>query len=173
MKSKIIWLTGLSGSGKTTLSNYLAKKLSKKKYKVKKIDGDVFRKKNKENSFTKKNIIKNNLAVINFIKIIWKKYDFIIVSVISPLKKTRFKASKQFGKNYIEVYTKCNIKELIRRDTKNLYKKAKKNLIKNLIGYNSSIKYENSSHKKLIVYTAKETVKKSANKIIKKLNLGQ
>ena len=173
MKSKIIWLTELSGSGKTTLSNYLAKELSKKKYKAKKVDGDVFRKKNKKNSFTKKNIIKNNLAVIDYIKIIRKKYDFIIVSVISPLKKTRSKAFNQFGENYIEVYTKCNIKELIRRDTKGLYKKAKKNLIKNLIGYNSSIKYENSSHKKLIVYTAKETIKTSANKIINKLNLEQ
>ena len=45
MKSKIIWFTGLSGSGKTTLSNYIFKKLKNKKFKVKKIDGDVFRKK--------------------------------------------------------------------------------------------------------------------------------
>ena len=45
MESKIIWLTGLSGSGKTTLSNYISKKLLAKKFKIKKIDGDTFRKK--------------------------------------------------------------------------------------------------------------------------------
>ncbi len=171
MKSKIIWLTGLSGSGKTTLSNYISKKLVKKNFKIKKIDGDIFRKKNKNNNFTKKNIIQNNLAVIKYIKSIKKKYDFIIVSLISPLKKTRTEAFEQFGDDYLEVYTKCNIKELIRRDTKDLYNKAKKNLIKNLIGYNSSIKYENTKYKKLIVYTAKESIKISANKIIKKLNI--
>ena len=47
MKSKIIWFTGLSGSGKTTLSKYLSNHLKNKKFKVKKIDGDVFRKKKK------------------------------------------------------------------------------------------------------------------------------
>ena len=43
--SKIIWFTGLSGTGKSTLSNSIYKKLIEKKYKVKKIDGDTFRKK--------------------------------------------------------------------------------------------------------------------------------
>ena len=67
MESKIIWFTGLSGSGKTTLANYISKKLKAKKYKIKIIDGDIFRKKNKFNRFTKKSIIKNNLSIINYI----------------------------------------------------------------------------------------------------------
>ena len=89
MESKIIWFTGLSGSGKTTLSNYLSKKLKNKKFRVKKIDGDLFRKKNKSAKFNKSSIIKNNLSIINYVEKIKKKYDFILVSVISPLKKTR------------------------------------------------------------------------------------
>ena len=40
-------------------------------------------------------------------------------------------------------------------------------IIKNLIGYNSRINYENSRHRKIIVRTDKETIKQSANKIIK------
>lgn len=169
MKSKIIWFTGLSGSGKTTLSNYIYKKLKNKKFKVKKIDGDLFRKKSKSAKFTKSSIIKNNLSIINHIDKIEKKYDFILVSVISPLKKTREFARKKFNKHYYEVYTKCNLKELILRDTKNLYAKAKKNIIKNLIGFNSNINYESTNYKKIIVNTAKETVKESSNKIIKKI----
>ncbi len=169
MESKIIWLTGLSGSGKTTLSNYISKILQKKKFKIKKIDGDIFRKKNKTKKFSKKSIIKNNLSIINYIGKIKIKYDYIFVSVISPLKKTRIYAFKKFKKNYFEVYVKCNLNELARRDTKKLYMKAKKNIIKDLIGFNSKINYEKTAYKKIVVNTAKEKIEESANKIIKKI----
>jgi len=169
MKSKIIWLTGLSGSGKTTLSKYIAKKLKLKKFKIKQIDGDIFRKKNKDTKFTKKSIVKNNLSIISYVSKIKDKYDFIIVSVISPLKKTRNVAFKKFKNDYFEVFTKCNLKVLIKRDTKNLYIKAKKKIIKNLIGYNSKIKYENSDHPKTIVNTSNLSIKECVNKVLKKV----
>ena len=168
MKSKIVWFTGLSGSGKTTLSNFISRQL-KKKHKVKKIDGDLFRKKNKIKVFNKKEIIKNNLLIIKYIDKIRNEYDYIIVSVISPLKKTRIRAKKQFGKNYFEVFTKCNLNTLIKRDTKKLYEKARKKIIKNLIGYNSKIKYEKTTYKKIIVNTAIETINQSAEKVLKKI----
>ena len=170
MESKIIWFTGLSGSGKTTLSNYISKKLKKKNFLIKKIDGDIFRKKNKTAKFNKITIIKNNHSIISYIDKIKHRYDFIIVSVISPLKQTRMYAKKKFKKDYFEVYTKCNLKELIKRDTKKLYYKAKKNIIQDLIGFNSFIKYEKTDYKKIIVNTAKETIKQSTNKIMKELN---
>ena len=169
MESKIIWFTGLSGSGKTTLSNYISKHLKKKKFKIKKIDGDIFRKKNKINSFNRANIYKNNLLIINYIDKIKSNYDYLIISVISPLKKTRILAQQKFGRSYFEVYTKCSLNELMKRDTKNLYKKAKMNIIKNLIGFNSKIKYESTNFKKITVNTAKETIRVSANKILKKI----
>ena len=84
--TKILWFTGLSGTGKSTLAKILSSKLSQLNFKVKIIDGDNFRKKNKNNNnFLKNNIIKNNLSIINHVKKIQKKYDFILVSVISPL----------------------------------------------------------------------------------------
>ena len=169
MKSKIIWFTGLSGSGKTTLSNYISIIL-KKKFKILKVDGDTFRKKRKVNSFTKKAIIQNNISIINYINKKKHKYDYLLVSVISPLKKTRVLAHKKFGSNYFEVYTNCSLRELIKRDTKKLYLKAKLKQIDNLIGYNSNIKYEKTTYKKIIVNTGKETIKESSNKILKKIN---
>ena len=42
--AKIVWFTGLSGAGKSTLSNRIFKNYIKKK-KIKRIDGDLFRKK--------------------------------------------------------------------------------------------------------------------------------
>ena len=168
--SKLIWLTGLSGSGKSTLSNQIYKKLKNSKYKVLKIDGDIFRKKTKNiNNFSKKNIIYNNNKIILYVKKLILDFDFIIVSVISPLLVTRKKAKKLFGNKYFEVYVKCGIKELIKRDTKGLYKKAKEKKIKNLIGYNSKIKYEESNYKKIIVNTKRQSILSCTNLVLKKI----
>jgi adenylylsulfate kinase-like enzyme len=169
MKNKILWFTGLSGAGKTTLANIISKKLKKKKFKVKKIDGDLFRKKNKIKKFDKREITNNNFSIIRYVSEIQYKYDYVIVSVISPLRKTRAFAFKKFGKDYFEILTKCKLKTLIDRDTKKLYEKAKKNIIKNLIGYNSKIKYEDTSYKKIIVKTDCETINESTNKILRKI----
>ena len=49
------------------------------------------------------------------------------------------------------------------------YLKAKLKQIDNLIGYNSNIKYEKTKYKKITVNTAKETIKDSGKKIIKKI----
>ena len=168
--TKILWFTGLSGAGKSTLSKILYNKLSKLNFKVRIIDGDTFRAKNKnKNNFSKTNIIKNNLSIINYVRKIEKNYDFILVSVISPLLITRNIARSKFGVNYHEIYVKCKIKTLEKRDTKQLYVRAKKNIIKNLIGYNSNIKYEVSKYKKIIIDTDKLTKFKSINLIIKKI----
>ena len=78
-------------------------------------------------------------------------------------------AKKKFGKNYYEIYTKCRLQELVRRDTKNLYEKARRKIIKDLIGFNSKIKYESTYYKKITVNTADETIKESVNKILKKI----
>ena len=168
--TKILWFTGLSGAGKSTLSKILYNKLLKLNFKVKIIDGDTFRLKNKnKNNFSKNNIIRNNLSIINHVKKIEKKYDFILVSVISPLLITRNIARNKFGKNYFEIYVKCKIKTLEKRDTKNLYARAKKNIINNLIGYNSNITYEVSGYKKITINTDKLSKFKSINIIIKKI----
>ena len=167
---KILWFTGLSGSGKSTLSKEIFNKLNQKNLKSIRIDGDSFRNKKKyKKSFSKKNIIINNNLIIEQVKKIRNKYDFTIVSVISPLKVTREKAKKQFGDDYMEILIKCSIKGLLKRDTKGLYKLAKENRIKNLIGYNSKIIYEKTRYKKVIINTETENINQSLNIIISKI----
>tara|TARA_Y100001958_G_C21134131_1_gene474651 strand:+ start:362 stop:877 length:516 start_codon:yes stop_codon:yes gene_type:complete len=167
MKAKIIWFTGLSGSGKTTLANLLYGYLKKNKNKkIKKIDGDIFRKKSNFNSFTKKNIIKNNFRIIKYIESITSKYNVILVSVISPILKTRKIANKKFKNYYYEIYTKCSLKKLVKRDPKGLYNLASQNKIKNLIGYNSKINYEKSSYKILSINTGLNSKKECLRKIL-------
>ena len=66
-------------SGKSTLAILLNKKLLKFNYKTKIIDGDLFRKRNKNlNNFTKKNIFENNLSIIKYILKIQKKNMIIL-----------------------------------------------------------------------------------------------
>ena len=164
--AKIIWLTGLSGAGKTTLSKKISEFLRyNKKYLL--VDGDTFRKKNKQFSFSKKNIIKNNLQIIDYCKKNYNKYDYILVSVISPLKKTREYANKIFKTDYFEIYVFSFFKTLLKRDTKGLYSLSKRGLINNLIGYNSKINYEKSSHKYLRINTNVLSLNQSLAKIFK------
>ena len=169
--SNIIWFTGLSGTGKTTLCLLLKKELIKKNYKCLLVDGDIFRKKTNQKLFLKKDIIKNNLSIISFCKKNRTKQDFIIVSVISPLKKTRFFAQKLFKNNYYEIKTYSSLKVLEKRDVKGLYKLAKLGKLKNLIGYNSKIKYETSKHKHLRINTGKLNKKENLKKILKYLKI--
>ena len=53
LMTKILWFTGLSGSGKSTLTQILSNKLSQLNFKVIIIDGDNFRKKNKNKNNSK------------------------------------------------------------------------------------------------------------------------
>ena len=163
--AKVIWLTGLSGAGKTTLCKKIQTYLKSKKCLL--VDGDKFRKKNKQFSFSKKNIIKNNLQIVDYCKKNFNKYEYILVSVISPIKKTRKYAYKIFKNNYFEIYIFASLKTLINRDTKGLYNLSKKGVIKNLIGFNSKINYEKSDHRHIRINTNKFTVKQCVMKIIK------
>ena len=90
MSAKILWFTGLSGSGKSTLANLLFKHLLKnnRKLKLKIIDGDNFRKKNRNNkNFSRNAIFINNLSIIKHVNSIKSSMIFVLVSVISPLAK--------------------------------------------------------------------------------------
>ena len=163
--AKIIWLTGLSGAGKTTLCKKIKSYLKNNKCLL--VDGDLFRKKNKQFSFSKKSIIKNNLYIIDYCKKKFNRYDYILVSVLSPLKKSRKYAYKIFKENYFEIYIFASLQTLIKRDTKGLYNLSRKGLIKNLIGYNSKINYEKSDHKHIRINTNKFTIKQCVIKILK------
>lgn len=169
MKNKtiIIWFTGLSGSGKTTLSHHLKEKIEKAGFSVFQVDGDTFRKKKKaKNTFSKKEILENNYNIISYCQSLLKKYDFIIVSVISPLQETRKKAKEIFKKDYLEIFLYCPIEELLKRDTKELYKRALAGEIKNLIGFSEENPYEVPKKPNLMIDTSKESINKSLRKII-------
>ena len=133
----------MSGVGKTFYTNYLKKQFSKKNYKINILDGDNIRKKyDTPMGFSPEEIKKNNLFICDICKNEYKKYDFTIVSVISPYENIRKKIKDKFKDHIYFIYIEASINSLKKRDTKNLYSSADKNKITNLIGYSKNSIYE-------------------------------
>jgi len=150
----IIWCTGLSGSGKTTICNLLADLLKRNGHSVEWYDGDRVREELKiESDFSKKGILKNNFEVIKKINTVKGKVDYILISLITPFNEVREYARKTFGKDYFEIYLKCDKNTLIERDTKGLYKKALNGELDNLIGFSDKLPYEEPARPDLILET--------------------
>jgi len=148
----------MSGAGKTTLSSYAKKELERCKISVLAIDGDDVREKYKiPLSFNKDDIEKNNLFVAKLVKDESNKYDVIIISLISPIDKVRKKVRKILSPNFYLIYVSADIKSLKRRDPKELYKKADKNEITDLIGYSDGNPYDVPLDSDLIIDTSEKS----------------
>ena len=156
--SIILWCTGMSGSGKTTLSSEVEKLLLRDGLRSMIIDGDEKRKSdNKKLSFSKKDIIENNLSISNRCKTIRSQFDIIFVSVITPYSETRELIKKDLSPNCKIVYMKATLDSLISRDTKGLYKQAKSGTLDNLIGFSPSNPYEPPLSADLTLETSNES----------------
>tara|TARA_B100001121_G_C18628495_1_gene593078 strand:+ start:361 stop:885 length:525 start_codon:yes stop_codon:yes gene_type:complete len=162
----IIWLTGMSGSGKSTLSNILIKKFKKKDINFISVDGDVVR-----DLFDNdlNHSLKHRLKQINRIKKITKFLNLqkqnVIVSALYSNPEI-LENNRKIFKNYFEVYLKVPISILLKRDIKNLYKRALNKKIKNVVGVDIPW-IEPKKSNLLIDQSKKITPNKIANEIIK------
>ena len=105
------------------------------------------------------------MEIIKECNIFLDLYDYIIVSVIAPFEDTRAHARKIFGDNYIEIFVNATLKELVRRDTKGLYKNALNGVLKNLIGVDSNTPYQLPTKPDLVIDTDNENEDQSFEKI--------
>ena len=166
----LIWFTGMSGAGKSTLAEELKRMLQARGYKIEHVDGDVFRRlRQARNIFSKEEILENNYQIIEHCKEMIEKTDFLIVAVVSPFEETRQFARKIFGKRYFEVFVDCPVDELVKRDTKGLYKKALCQEMDNVIGFSKQIPYERPLHPDLVINTAQISLKESADILLRAL----
>ena len=172
MQCKVLWLTGLSGSGKSTIALGAYERFVEFKYKVKILDGDYIRNTIHVNlKFTPEDIIENNHKTAFLCKSIMDQYQYIIVPIISPFKKSRDNAKNIIGPNFVEVYVKAKLDTVIERDTKGLYKKAKNDEIHNLIGIDPNVPYERPDQPNLVLNTDKQSKEESVEKLLEYLKL--
>ena len=129
----ILWFTGISGAGKTTIGSYFFKKFKKKNKNTIMIDGDEFRKVfSNDLNYTLKDRNKNAERITSLVKYLSNQNINIIVA--ANLTSKNIETGVKEFKNYINVYINANISSLIKRDYKNLYKKALNKKIKNVVG---------------------------------------
>lgn len=165
----LIQLFGLSGAGKTTLAHAVKDELISKNLKVEIIDGDEYRKVIcKDLSFTQNDRIEN-IRRLGFIGNILARNGVIaILSAISPYEVAREELKTQY-QNVYSVWLDCPIEELIKRDTKGLYRRAllpdaDPDKINNLTGINDI--FEIPKDPDLIINTKEVDITEAKNRLV-------
>lgn len=129
-----VWFTGLSGAGKTTLATMLKQELLNLDLNAELLDGDVIRKTLcKDLGFSREDRIRNLERVACVAELLNKNGVTALCSIISPYREAREYCRSQIT-NYIEVYVKCPLEVLVRRDSKGLYQQAAAGTLKNFTG---------------------------------------
>ena len=134
-----IWMVGLSGSGKTTLARGLEECLNNQGYLTQMLDGDNLRSGiNKDIGFSEEGRTENLRRAAEVAKLFVQCGVITICSFISPTKQSRNMVKDIIGENdFYEVFVNCSVAECEKRDTKGLYKKARKGEIADFTGISS------------------------------------
>jgi len=164
-----IWLIGPTAVGKTTAAQIMQKILSEKYPNLIILDGDELR-----NLYDNKlgyNLAdrkRNMLRYINLAKWLSKYQICTIAAINGAIEADRVLLRKEI-KNYQEVYLNCSMEERIKRDKKNLYTRALKGEIKNVLDVD--IPFQEPINCDLKINTENKEPKIIANEIINKYNL--
>lgn len=166
----IIWLTGLSGSGKTTLSVALENVLFQQKALITILDGDVVRSGlNKDLSFSAEDRKENIRRIGELAKLLANQAFVVIVAFISPFREDRDWVRQSMGVGrFIEVFVDCPLAVCEERDTKGLYKKARKGEISDFTGISSP--YEPPVSPEIHIKTAEYSVEECIRRITRFLD---
>jgi len=93
----------------------------------------------------------------------------VLAAFISPYKEDRAFLRKLItNDDFVEIYCSSSLEVCESRDVKGLYQKARNGLIKNYTGVDSP--YEAPDNPELVLYTEKETISESLQRVIYLLN---
>jgi adenylyl-sulfate kinase len=165
MSGFTLWFTGLSGSGKSTLSRIVEKTLRERGVKVEVLDGDVVRTNLSKGLGFSKEDRDTNIRRIGWVCEVLTRNDVCaIAAAISPYREIRDELRGKIGR-FVEVFCKCSLDELERRDVKGLYAKARAGEIKNFTGIDDP--YEEPLNAEVTIDSEAETESDSAAKIVR------
>jgi adenylylsulfate kinase len=165
----IIQFCGMSGAGKTTIAEGAKASLALLKIPIEIIDGDVYRKLiSKDLGFSKADRMEN-IRRLAFVSEKFASQNIIpIICAINPYEEIRAEIKNQY-EDVKTVFINCPLHELIKRDTKGLYKRALLpddhiDKIKNLTGISDP--FEIPKNADLVIDTNTESVNESVKKLI-------
>jgi len=136
-----LWITGLSGAGKSTLAFQLEHLLTQLRYKAYVLDGDNVRHGLNNNlGFSMHDRTENIRRIGEVTKLFADAGMLAIASFISPLRKDRSfvrELHRQAGLPFVEIFVDTPLAECERRDSKQLYAKARRGEIQDFTGISS------------------------------------
>lgn len=166
-----VWFTGLSGSGKTTLALAVGKRLLERGVPyVQRLDGDVVRESlTRDLGFSREDRDENIRRVAFVARLLAANGTVVLASFVSPYRQARENARRECetAAPFVEVFVDCPIEELIRRDTKGLYKKALAGEIGNFTGVSDP--YEPPENPDIHIDTSKTDLEEAAETILARL----
>ena len=121
-KGILFWITGLSGSGKTTFGKAIHKDIQKSYGPTIMISGDNIRKIFYLKGHKKQDRLKVLKSYCQFAKFITNQNINLIFAVVGMFNEPR-KWNRKNITNYIEIYIKSNLKEIIKQKKKRIYHK--------------------------------------------------
>ena len=165
-----LWMTGLSGAGKSTLANALEQELNNMGKHTYILDGDNLRHGlNSDLGFTEADRNENVRRAAEAAKLMVDAGLIVIVGLISPFKKERDWVRSLFKDNqFKEIYISTSLEECEHRDTKGLYKKARRGEVKDFTGIDSP--YEPPDNPYVIIDTQDKSVSDCVQLILEKVN---
>tara|TARA_Y100001970_G_C14005576_1_gene735668 strand:- start:433 stop:951 length:519 start_codon:yes stop_codon:yes gene_type:complete len=164
----LIWITGISASGKSTIAKRLYKVIKKRCKNTIFLDGDIFRDLNNNDlKYTLKDRNTNAQRITKFCKYFVDQNINVICAANLTSQKYR-NWCKDNIKGYYEVFIDVPLEILVKRDFKNLYKKALKGKVKNVVGVDIPFKYPKSPNLILDNSKSKNQIKNLVELILKK-----
>ncbi len=164
-KGAVLWFTGLSGSGKSTIARLLERRLFAAGIHTFYLDGDTVRHGlNGDLGFTAEDRKENIRRVAEVARLAFEHGHIVICTFISP-----FAADRNFARSllpaglFLELYVKCDLEVVKRRDPKGLYARALRGEIAEFTGISSP--YEAPEAADLVV----ETDVRSAEEIVEEV----
>lgn len=124
----LFWITGYSGSGKTVLAKKIKREIQKKYGPTILFSGDDIRCIFKLKGYSYKERYETVMKYCKLSKFITSQKINVIFAVVGLMSKVRAWNKKNIS-NYVEIYIKSNIKEVIKRKEKIIYKTKTKNIV--------------------------------------------
>ena len=158
----LFWITGLSGSGKTRISKKIHSHIKKQYGPTILFSGDDIRRIFSLRGYSYKDRIETVMKYSKLAKFITSQNINVIFAVIGMVDSIR-NWNKKNIQNYVEIYIKSDLKQIIKKkQKKKIYNKIKKNIVgldikpdypkkPHIVIYNNFKKNINSYSKELII----------------------
>jgi bifunctional enzyme CysN/CysC len=165
----VLWFTGLSGSGKSTIAQHLERTLYRRGVHTMFLDADTVRHGlNNDLDFSPADRAEHIRRVAEVAAIGFSHASVVLCSFISPYRRDRdYARSIVPNGRFFEIYTKCDLEVVKRRDPNGLYAQALSGEIKHVTGITAP--YEEPEQAELVVETDVESPDSIIAKLVKLL----